>query len=146
MVGLAQLATLSIVIVIIIVIIVILFSRTRARNILNRTFRVTHGAKTNAHPWFGAGTSHSFRIDGEEAKILNVHRGNKYTFDITVPSNHLFMITKSGTGGTGSTELPGSFTAANSGIHEWIVPIGLPQVIFYQCKNFKFLGYLIIVS
>jgi hypothetical protein len=140
-----QLALVGVVILIIIIIlVVILFTRTR--RVLSRTFRVTHGAKTNAHPWFGAGTSHSFRIDGEEAKILNVRRGVKYTFDINVPSNHLFMVTKSGTGGIGSAELPGSFAAANNGLHDWIVPLGLPPVIFYQCKNFKFLGYLILVS
>jgi hypothetical protein len=140
----ADLAWLGVVIIIIIiVVIVILFLRGKKFN--KKDFKVTHGAKTNAHPWFGSGTNHSFRIDGEEAKILNVHRGQKYTFDISIPANHLFMITKSGSGGAGSTELTGSFTAANTGIHEWIVPAGLPQIIFYNCKNFKFLGYIIIV-
>lgn len=106
-----------------------------------RTFRVTAGPKTPAHPFYKVGNEAGFVVDGVPGKELVLTRGVTYTFSVDTGVQHDFYFSTSPVGWGAGTVTDGvkgqyifrgdaTFTPAESA----------PAVVYYQCRNHKNMG------
>lgn len=106
-----------------------------------KTFIVTAAPKDNSHPYFGAGHTFGFVVNGEPGRDLVLTRGETYTFDVDTGVQHDFYFSTSPMGwgaGTVTEGIQGQFTYKG----EVTIKPGAttPNVIYYECRNHKYMG------
>lgn len=110
------------------------------------TFLVLSEMKTSKHPSKGQGTPQGFTVNGEQGKELVVTRGESYKFIVDTGVQHDFYLTTNPKGwgtGTYSEGVSGQF------IYKGEVTFNpnekTPDLLYYQCRNHKFMGGKIFV-
>lgn len=105
------------------------------------TFMVTAEPKTKSHPEFGHGGEIGFSVNGVPGKELAVVRGEKYKFVVDTGVQHDFYLTTAPAGwgsGTYSDGVEGQFIYQGE---VSFAPAGsTPDVLYYQCRNHKYMG------
>ncbi len=110
------------------------------------TFLVTSAPKDKSHPFFGQGSEHGFYVDGVAGKDVVVTRGETYTFDVETGVQHDFYLstTPAGWGAATYTDgVTGQFTY--QGLVGFKPTATTPDVLYYGCRNHKFMGGAIYV-
>ncbi len=104
-------------------------------------FAVVSVTKDQTHPHFNEGSPIGFVVNGVQGRTLVMVRGRTYTFDIDTGVMHDFYLSTNPVGwGTGTlTEgVEGNFIY--KGVLTFKPAAGTPDVIYYQCRNHKFMG------
>ncbi len=104
-------------------------------------FTVVSVTKDQTHPHFNEGSSIAFAVNGVQGRTLVLVRGKIYTFNIDTGVMHDFYLSTNPVGwGTGTlTEgVEGNFTY--KGVVTFKPTAETPDVIYYQCRNHKFMG------
>ncbi len=105
-----------------------------------QTFQVRVAEKTQAHPFFGQGSSFGYVIDGISGGTLELSVGNTYRFDIDTPG-HPFYLTTDPVGGAGAPgSLMGGKAPIDKGIFVFTVPNDFPSSAYYQCAVHQSMG------
>lgn len=105
------------------------------------TFIITASPKDSHHPSHGAGHTLGFSVNGEPGKAIVVERGQTYTFQVDTGVQHDFYLTTSPVGwgaGTYSDGVQGQFTY--QGEVTFTPTSTTPDVLYYQCRNHKYMG------
>jgi len=105
------------------------------------TFLVVAERKTQAHPNYGHGQDAGFTVNGVPGKELVVIRGEKYKFIVDTGVQHDFYLTTAPAGwggGTYSDGVEGQFVY--QGEVTFTPNANTPDVLYYQCRNHKFMG------
>ena len=106
-----------------------------------RTFMITAGPKTQTHPYFNVGHTAGFAVNGQPGKSVVMTRGETYTFDVSTGMQHDFYLTTSSVGrgvGTFTQGVEGQFTYQGQ---VTVKPTATtPDVLFYECRNHKYMG------
>lgn len=106
-----------------------------------RTFNVTVEQKDSSHPNFGRGAPLGFVVDGTPGKELALARGVTYTFAVRTGIQHDFYFTTSPIGhGTGTVTdgVVGQFIY--NGDAQFTPTPTTPTVVYYECRNHKYMG------
>lgn len=105
------------------------------------TFLITSSDKTSEHPAHGKGQSVGFDMNNKPGGDIVVYRGEAYKFIIDTGVQHDFYLTTNPTGwgaGTYSDGVSGQF------IYQGEVTFNpsnkTPDLLYYQCRNHKFMG------
>lgn len=104
-------------------------------------FTVVSVTKDQTHPHFNEGSPIAFVVNGVQGRTLVLVRGKTYTFNIDAGVMHDFYLSTNPVGwGTGTlTEgVEGNFTY--KGVVTFKPAAETPDVIYYQCRNHKFMG------
>jgi len=104
-------------------------------------FLVTSSSKTNKHPFFGQGLDVGFDVNGEPGKEVVVTRGEKYKFIVDTGVSHDFYFTTNRIGrgaGTYADGVEGQFIYKGDVSFE--PSKTTPDLIYYQCRNHKYMG------
>lgn len=107
-------------------------------------FRVTSATKDQTHPQFGTGSKVGFAVDGVQGRTLVIVRGKTYRFNVDTGVQHDFYLTTDPAGwgaGTVTDGVSGNFTY--KGVVTLTPTAATPDVIYYQCRNHKFMGGMI---
>lgn len=110
------------------------------------TFLVVSERKTQAHPDYGHGQDVGFAVNGVQGKELAVIRGGKYKFIVDSGVQHDFYLTTSPAGwgvGTYSDGVEGQFIY--QGEVSFAPGANTPDLLYYQCRNHKYMGGKIFV-
>jgi len=105
------------------------------------TFNVTVQTKDPSHPNFGRGANLGFVVDGAPGKELALARGVTYTFAVRTGIQHDFYFTTSPVGhgaGTVTDGVIGQFIY--NGDAEFTPTPTTPPVVYYECRNHKYMG------
>lgn len=105
------------------------------------TFNVTVQTKDPSHPNFGRGANLGFVVDGAPGKELALARGVTYTFAVRTGIQHDFYFTTSPVGhgaGTVTDGVVGQFIY--NGDAEFTPTATTPPVVYYECRNHKYMG------
>lgn len=106
-----------------------------------KTFNVTVDVKDASHPNFGLGANLGFVVDGVPGKELALSRGVTYTFAVRTGIQHDFYFTTSPIGhgaGTVTDGVVGQFIY--NGDARITPTAATPSVIYYECRNHKYMG------
>ena len=106
-----------------------------------RTFNVTVEQKEPSHPHFGHGADLGFVVDGTPGKELALARGVTYTFAVRTGIQHDFYFTTMPGGhgaGTVTDGVVGQFIY--NGDAQFTPAPTTPAVVYYQCRNHKYMG------
>lgn len=106
-----------------------------------KTFNVTVDVKDANHPNFGLGANMGFVVDGVPGKELALSRGVTYTFAVRTGIQHDFYFTTSPIGhgaGTVTDGVVGQFIY--NGEARITPTAATPSVIYYECRNHKYMG------
>lgn len=106
-----------------------------------QTFNVTVENKEPNHPNFGRGATLGFVVDGQPGKELALSRGVTYTFAVRTGLQHDFYFTTSPIGhgaGTVTEGVVGQFIY--NGDAQFIPAATTPPVLYYACRNHKYMG------
>ncbi len=105
------------------------------------TFLVTASPKTHAHPSHGQGLETGFDVNGQPGKEVVVTRGGAYKFVVDTGVQHDFYLTTNPAGwgaGTYTDGVEGQF------IYQGEVTFNpskqTPDLLYYQCRNHKYMG------
>ena len=104
-------------------------------------FIVVSVSKDPTHPHPSEGSKVGFLVNGMQGRTLVLVRGKTYTFNVDTGVMHDFYITTDPAGwGTGTlTEgVTGNFTY--KGVVTFSPTATTPDVLYYQCRNHKFMG------
>lgn len=114
-----------------------------------KTFVVSVGAKTAAHPYYKFGADKSIHINAEEAPEIRVTRLENYEFVFDENKEHPFMLTLDAIGGTNSnayTEgVHGSAAGGDKTISFSPSP-HTPSLLYYQSQASTHMGWRVHVS
>ncbi len=113
----------------------------------SKVFHITVGEKNASHPFFGRGSKMGFILDGEQGKPIVLTRGVKYLFDVSTNVKHdfYFSTAKAGWGtGTVTQGIKGQFTYR--GTVTFKPSQATPNVMYYACRNHKFMGGKIYIA
>ncbi len=105
------------------------------------TFVIVSEGKTAKHPFKGQGLGDGFTVNGEQGKELVLTRGEKYKFVVDTGVQHDFYFTTSPKGwgaGTYSDGVDGQFVY--QGEVAFTPNEKTPDLLYYQCRNHKFMG------
>lgn len=105
------------------------------------TFLVVAERKTQSHPDYGHGQDTGFTVNGVQGKDLAVVRGEKYKFIVDTGVQHDFYLTTAPSGwgsGTYSDGVEGQFIY--QGEVGFTPNANTPDILFYQCRNHKYMG------
>ena len=104
-------------------------------------FTVVSSAKDQTHPHFNEGSPIALVVNGVQGRTLVLVRGKTYTFNIDTGVMHDFYFSTNPVGwGTGTlTEgIDGQFIY--KGVVTFKPTAETPGIIYYQCRNHKFMG------
>ena len=104
-------------------------------------FTVVSTTKDQTHPHFNEGSPVAFVVNGVQGRTLVLVRGKTYKFNIDTGVMHDFYLSTNPIGwGTGTlTEgVEGNFIY--KGVVTFKPATGTPDIIYYQCRNHKFMG------
>ncbi len=104
-------------------------------------FTVVSAPKDQTHPHFNEGSPIALVVNGVQGRTLVLVRGKTYTFNIDTGVMHDFYLSTNPIGwGTGTlTEgVEGQFIY--KGVVTFKPTAETPDVIYYQCRNHKFMG------
>ncbi len=104
-------------------------------------FTVVSVPKDASHPRPTEGSKIGFLVNGAQGRTLVLVRGKTYTFDIDTGVQHDFYITTDPAGwGTGTLAegVTGNFTY--KGVVTFAPTAATPDVLYYQCRNHKYMG------
>lgn len=105
------------------------------------TFLITASPKGNDHPFHGQGLETGFDVNGEPGREIVVTRGETYTFKVDTGVQHDFYLTTSPAGwgaGTYTDGVEGQFIY--KGEVTFKPTKETPDLLYYQCRNHKFMG------
>jgi hypothetical protein len=105
------------------------------------TFLVVAEPKTQSHPDYGHGQDAGFTVNGVPGKELVVVRGEKYKFIVDTGVQHDFYLTTTPAGwggGTYSDGVEGQFIY--QGEVSFAPGAYTPDLLYYQCRNHKYMG------
>jgi hypothetical protein len=105
------------------------------------TFLVMAERKTQAHPDYGHGQDAGFTVNGVQGKDLAVVRGEKYKFIVDTGVQHDFYLTTAPAGwggGAYSDGVAGQFIY--QGEVSFAPSANTPDLLYYQCRNHKYMG------
>lgn len=129
---------------IIFAILLLLASTVSALGATSYDFNVTVNTKDQTHPHPKEGSKIGFVINGAQGRTLVLVRGKTYTFKVDSNPMHDFYLTTDPAGwGTGTlTEgVDGNFTY--SGVVTFKPTAATPDLVYYQCRNHKYMGGMI---
>lgn len=125
---------------------------SKARRQLKGKMFLVDITRKNDHPYTPDRESKVYSVDGVKAKTLHVVRGHKYMFHITQHAdeigryNHELYFTESPIGGEGKTHNNTLNTkSVCDGPLMLDVTHNLPDYFYYQDRNRKYMGGLIVV-
>lgn len=104
-------------------------------------FNVVSVNKDKTHPYFGQGDSMGFAINGVQGRTLELVRGKTYTFNVDTGVMHDFYIAAKpvGWGKAAMTAgVQGNYTY--KGVVTFTPNAETPDVVYYVCRNHKFMG------
>ena len=105
------------------------------------TFLITASPKTSEHPYQGQGHNIGFNVNGKPGHEIVVTRGQTYKFDVDTGVQHDFYLTTSPVGwgaGTYTDGVEGQFIYQGEVTFE---PSNTtPDLLYYQCRNHKYMG------
>ena len=104
-------------------------------------FAVALATKDQTHPHFGEGCPVAFTVNGVQGRTLVLTRGKTYTFDVdSNPMHDLYLTTDPAGWGVGTmTEgVKGNFIY--KGVITFKPTSATPDVVYYQCRNHKYMG------
>lgn len=104
-------------------------------------FAVVLATKDQTHPNFGEGCPVAFAINGVQGRTLVLTRGKTYTFDVDSNPMHDLYITTDPAGwgvGTLTEGVQGNFIY--KGVVTFKPTAATPDVVYYQCRNHKYMG------
>ena len=110
-------------------------------------FNVVSATKDQTHPHFNIGSPTGFVVNGVQGRTLVLVRGKTYTFNVDTGVMHDFYFTTSPIGwgaGTLTDGVDGQFIY--KGIVTFKPSAGTPDIIYYQCRNHKFMGGQIYIA
>ena len=110
------------------------------------TYLVQSIGKSASHPKHGQGASIGFAVNGKEGKEIVAVRGQPVTFKVDTGVQHDFYLTTSPSGwgaGTYTDGVEGQFIYRGTVTFE--PTAATPDVLYYQCRNHKFMGGAIYV-
>lgn len=110
------------------------------------TFLVTSEPKDKSHPEYGHGAEVGFIVNAVPGKELAVVRGEKYKFVVDTGVQHDFYLTTSAAGwgaGTYNGGVEGQFIY--QGEVSFAPDANTPDLLYYQCRNHKYMGGKIFV-
>ena len=110
------------------------------------TFLVTSSIKTSEHPSFGQGLATGFDVNGKQGRDVVVTRGEKYKFIVDSGVKHDFYFTTNRAGWGAGTYVDG---VEGQFIYKGEVTFepnkATPDLLYYQCRNHKYMGGKIFV-
>ncbi|MFZ2540145.1 MAG: hypothetical protein WAW75_00055 [Gallionella sp.] len=104
-------------------------------------FAVASANKNKTHPHYDKGADTGFVVNGVQGGTLVLVRGKTYTFDVNTGVMHDFYLATKPMGfGTGTLTkgVKGNFTY--KGLVTLTPTAGTPDIIYYACRNHKFMG------
>lgn len=105
------------------------------------TFLITASPKTRAHPYYGQGLETGFDANGVPGREIAVSRGRTYKFIVDTGVQHDFYLTTNAAGwgaGTYTAGVEGQFVYQGEVI---FTPSNkTPDLLYYQCRNHKYMG------
>jgi len=105
------------------------------------TFLITASQKTSEHPSHGKGQAMGFDVNGKPGGDVVVYRGETYKFIVDTGVQHDFYLTTSAAGwgaGTYTNGVEGQFIY--QGEVTFKPTSKTPDLLYYQCRNHKFMG------
>lgn len=105
------------------------------------TFVINSEDKTKKHPEFGHGSKAGFVINGVEGGEIAVERGQNYKFEVDTGVQHDFYLSTNSAGwgaGTYSDGVSGQFIY--EGEVTFVPGATTPDLLYYQCRNHKYMG------
>lgn len=104
-------------------------------------FTVVSATKDKTHPYYGQGLDMGFVVNGVQGGALVLVRGKTYTFDVNTGVMHDFYFSTKPAGygmGTITKGAQGQFTY--KGVVTFSPTAETPDLIYYACRNHKFMG------
>ena len=104
-------------------------------------FLVISEVKNKTHPFYGRGLDSGFTVNGEQGKELAVKRGEKYKFEVDTGVKHDFYLSTSPQGwgaGTYTDGVDGQFVFEGEVV--FVPSEATPDLLYYQCRNHKYMG------
>ena len=104
-------------------------------------FTVVSATKDKTHPYYGKGLDLGFVVNGVQGGTLILVRGKTYTFDVDSGVMHDFYFATKPIGygmGTITKGVQGQFTY--KGVVTFSPTAETPDLIYYACRNHKFMG------
>lgn len=105
------------------------------------TFYVTSGPKDRSHFYYGIGSDQGLIVNGVQGKELVVVRGQTYTFKVNTDIKHDFYLSTNPRGWGAETltdGVQGNYTYR--GTVTFTPDENTPDVVYYQCRNHKYMG------
>ncbi len=107
----------------------------------DHTFLVTSEPKDKTHPFYGRGLDTGFVVNGEQGREIAVTRGETYKFEVDTGVKHDFYLSTSPQGwgsGTYTDGVKGQFIF--EGEVTFTPNESTPDLLYYQCRNHKYMG------
>ena len=107
----------------------------------DHTFLVTTEPKDKSHPFYGRGLDDGFVVNGEQGREVVVRRGETYKFEVDTGVKHDFYLSTSPQGwgsGTYADGVKGQFIF--EGEVTFTPTDSTPDLLYYQCRNHKYMG------
>ena len=107
----------------------------------DHTFLVTSELKDKTHPYYGQGLDTGFVVNGEQGREIAVTRGETYKFEVDTGVKHDFYLSTSPQGwgsGTYTDGVKGQFIF--EGEVTFTPTESTPDLLYYQCRNHKYMG------
>ena len=104
-------------------------------------FTVVLATKDRTHPHFGEGSAVGFVVNGIQGRALVLVRGKTYTFEVDTNPMHDFYLSTDPVGwgiNTLTEGVEGNFTF--KGVVTFKPAAETPDLIYYQCRNHKYMG------
>ncbi len=105
--------------------------------------------KTAANPYYNVGASTTYKINSQEAPVLNLVRGQTYTFGIDAPGHPFYLTTDPNGGPAGvSAELTTGVMGQQTEVGEmtFTPSASTPNLIYYQCAVHTDMGWKINIT
>ncbi len=105
------------------------------------SFTVVSATKDQTHPQFNEGSPVGLVVNGVQGRTLVLVRGKTYTFNIDSGVMHDFYFSTNAVGwGTGTLTEGMDVQFIYKGVITFKPTAETPDVIYYQCRNHKFMG------